>query len=82
MTNLPPYPFEEVKMTDRQREAFRLACRGLDHIQIAKVMGIKWRAVYNNLSAALAKIEKATGKKLSIKDLPHLFIQNLLNERN
>jgi predicted transcriptional regulator len=76
-----PYPFEDVKMTVRQREAFRLACLGYDRHQIAAELGITWPTVYQRLKGALDKIALAGGKRYEIYQLPILMVKNLIEER-
>lgn len=81
MTDNLPYPFEDVKMTKRQREAFRLACLGYDRHQVAAELGITWPTVYQRLKGALDKVALAKGTRYEIYQLQRLMIQILIKER-
>jgi len=70
-------PWYWVEMTDRQREALRLACLSVPMKERIEKMGIDRRVVYYHLAAAIKKINKAEGLKLTTKNLVQQFTEEL-----
>ena len=67
----PFYWIEE--LTDRQREALNLACRGIRGEQLAEELGLKRRAALELINRAVTIINKAEDWDIKPKDLPDII---------
>ncbi len=70
------HPFWFVdKLTDREREALRLASRGLNVVKvIAPQLKVTHKVVYTNLKSAVEKINEQTGASITFHDLTDLLL--------
>ncbi len=74
----PFYWIEE--LTDRQREALNLACRGIRGKQMAEELGLGLRAAIALTKRAVAIINKAEDWDITPKDLPDIILKLIENE--
>lgn len=74
----PFYWIEE--LTDRQREALNLACRGIRGEQLAEELGLKRRAALELINRAVAIINKAEDWDIKPKQLPDLILKLIEQE--
>jgi predicted DNA-binding protein (UPF0251 family) len=73
-------PWYWVKMTDRQREALRLACLSVPVKERVEKMGVDRRVVYYHLAAAIKKINEAEGLRLTTYNLVQQFNFKLIDQ--
>jgi predicted DNA binding protein len=74
----PFYWIEE--LTDRQREALNLACRGIRGEELAEKLGLRRRAALELINRAVTIINKAGGRDIKPKQLPDLILKLIENE--
>ena len=74
----PFYWIEE--LTDRQREALNLACRGIRGEQLAEELGLKRRAALELINRAVTIINKAEDWDITPKRLPDILLKLIENE--
>ena len=70
-------PWYWVEMKDSQREALRLACRGIPMNKRLRVMGTDRRTFYFHLTNAITKVNEAEDFNITTRILTLAFLNKL-----